>query len=77
MENIPARDILFDIICIYSAAGLLIIYMQYLPALTMRHFIVLKARKHTDLAKLDSSLRTYVREQGPQRIAKLILHHSL
>ena len=36
MESIPARDILFDIIGIYSAARLLIIYMLYLPAMTMR-----------------------------------------
>ena len=42
----------------------------------MRHFTVLKAWKHTGLAKLDSSMQAYGKEQGPQRIARLILHHS-
>ena len=73
MKNIPARDTLFNIMCICSAARRLIIF--YLPAMTMRH--LLKDRKHTGLAKLVSSLQAYAKDQGPQRIARLILHHNL
>ena len=42
----------------------------------IRHFTVLKAWKHTGLAKLDSSMQACGKEQGSQRIARLILHHS-
>ena len=42
----------------------------------MRHFTVLKAWKHTGLAKLDSSMQAYGKEQGPQGISCLISHHS-
>ena len=42
----------------------------------MRHYTVLKAWKHTGLAKLDSSMQAYGKEQGPQRISSLISHHS-
>ena len=74
MKNILGGDTLYSILYVSVLLQDVLLFMLIMSA--MRHFTVLKAWKHTGLAKLDSSMQAYGKEQGPQRIARLILHHS-